>query len=179
VRPEQAAALGLRPEQARARAEEVLELRPEQALAGRAELPPDQAGTPKQLIARMVKRHLRPALGTWFGIPRIKDAWPDTAGCDLAPELTEIRVCARQRRSQTKSCCRTVAALRGASGSAPVGDVAASNFRALPGQHLALGAFADMAEGDFVPHRISAPQRPVDSSHANSWRMHERRSPHR
>jgi hypothetical protein len=52
-------------------------------------LHPEQAGTPKQLIARMVKRNLRPALRAWFGTPRIKDASPGTAGCGLAPELTE------------------------------------------------------------------------------------------
>ena len=51
-----------------------------------------EAGTPKQLIARMVKQNLRPALRAWFGTPRIKDAWPGTAGCGLAPELTEHRL---------------------------------------------------------------------------------------
>jgi hypothetical protein len=71
--------------------------RPEQAvareLAGRAlelaELRPEQAGTPKQLIARIVKQNLPPAPGAWSGTPKIKDAWQSTAGCGLVPELTE------------------------------------------------------------------------------------------
>ena len=41
-------------------------------------------GTPKQLIARMLKRNLRPALRACFGTPRINDAWPGTAWCGLA-----------------------------------------------------------------------------------------------
>jgi hypothetical protein len=67
-------------------AEAALELLAEQALAGREWA---EAGAPKQFIARMVKRNLRPALAAWFGTPRIEGAWPGTAVCCLAPELTE------------------------------------------------------------------------------------------
>jgi hypothetical protein len=66
--------------------EAALELLAEQALAG---LEWAEAGAPKQFIARMVKRNLRPALAAWFGTPRIEGAWPGTAVCCLAPELTE------------------------------------------------------------------------------------------
>jgi hypothetical protein len=65
-------------------AEAALELLAEQALAGR-----EWAEAPKQFIARMVKRNLRPALAAWFGTPRIEGAWPGTAVCCLAAELTE------------------------------------------------------------------------------------------
>ena len=56
----------------------------EAALAGR-----EWAEAPKQFTARMVKGNLRPALAAWFGTPRIEGAWPGTAVCCLAPELTE------------------------------------------------------------------------------------------
>jgi hypothetical protein len=68
----------------------------EQALAGREGA---AAGTPKQLIARMVKRNLRLALRAWFGTPRIKDAWLGTAGCGLAPEPTEHHLSAAKAPS--------------------------------------------------------------------------------
>ena len=72
-----AEALGLRPEQApELRLERVvaaqelagaaLELRPEQAAAGRQLAEAGALGAAEQLIARMVKRNLRSALGVWF-----------------------------------------------------------------------------------------------------------------
>jgi hypothetical protein len=72
-----AEALGLRPEQApELRPERVvaaqelagaaLELRPEQAAAGRELAEAGALGAAEQLIARMVKRNLRSALGVWF-----------------------------------------------------------------------------------------------------------------
>jgi hypothetical protein len=78
LRPEQAPEL--RPEQVAAERElagAALELRPEQPAAG-PELRPEQVaagperaeagalGAGEQLIARMVKRNLRSALGVWF-----------------------------------------------------------------------------------------------------------------
>jgi len=66
-----------------------LELRPEQAAAGRELAEAGALGAAEPLIARMVKRNLRSALGVWFGTPRIEGAWPSTAGCGLEPELTE------------------------------------------------------------------------------------------
>jgi hypothetical protein len=78
---------------------------------------PEQAGTPKQLIARIVKQNLRPALGAWFGTPRTKDAWPGTAGCGLAPELTEYAFALRKGAVGRKAGFpRTIAAPRDASG---------------------------------------------------------------
>ena len=80
-------------------------------------LHPEQAGTLKQLIARIVKQNLRPALGAWFGTPRIKDAWPGTAGRGLAPELTEYAFALRKGAVGRKAGFpRTIAAPRDASG---------------------------------------------------------------
>jgi hypothetical protein len=78
----------------------------EPALAERelAELRPEQAGTPKQLIGRIVKWNLRPALGACFGTPRIKDAWPGTAGRGLAPELTEYAFSLRSDHPRLGGC---------------------------------------------------------------------------
>lgn len=132
----------------------------------------EQAGTPKQLIARMLKRNLRPALRACFGTPRINDAWPGTAWCGLAPELTDIPL-AQGAVGRKAGVARTATAPRDASGSEPVGDTATSNSRAPHGQDLALRARADVAEADFVLHAC-----PVDCSHVNSWRMHERRCRH-
>ena len=64
----------------------------------------EQAGTPKQLIARMLKRNLRPALRACFGTPRINDAWPGTAWCGLAPELTEYSASQGRRRAKSWRC---------------------------------------------------------------------------
>jgi hypothetical protein len=78
---------------------------------------PEQAGTPKQLIARIVKQNLRPALGAWFGTPRIKDVWLGTAGCGLVPELTEYAFALGKGAVGRKAGVpRTIAAPRGASG---------------------------------------------------------------
>jgi hypothetical protein len=96
-------------------------LRPMRPWAEPVALHPEQAGTPKRLIARMVQRNLRPVLMAWFGTPRIKDAWPGTAGCGLAPELIEIRVCAWLSRRRTKKLALLGPATgpRSASDSAP------------------------------------------------------------
>jgi hypothetical protein len=56
------AALELRPEQAAAGPE----LRPEQVAAGPELAEAGALGAAEQLIARMVKRNLRSALGVWF-----------------------------------------------------------------------------------------------------------------
>ena len=96
-------------------------LRPMRPWAEPVALHPEQAGTPKQLIARIVQQNLRPVLMAWFGTPRIKDAWPGTAGCGLAPELIEIRVCAWLSRRRTKKLALLGPATgpRSASDSAP------------------------------------------------------------
>jgi hypothetical protein len=125
-------------------------------------LHPEQAGTPKQLIDRIVKQNLRPALGAWFGTPRIKDAWLGTAGCGLAPELTEYAFALGTGAVGRKAGVpRTVAAPRGASGSEPVARSAVeSHIVAAAPRGLLLTSYRlvdlGFCELTFLDERISA-----------------------
>ncbi len=135
---------------------------------------PEQAGTLKQLIARMIKQNSRPALRAWFGTPGIKDAWPGAAGCGLAPERTEYAFALSKGASDEKLPALVVAGPRRACRSAPVGDIWG---RRIPGL-LVAGILCSAPVRMWRKRTLFCTPCPVVSSHVNSWRMHERRCQH-